>query len=238
MSSFKSVINCGLASEWSVFGYGYKVGDQDDGVNLHYPDGFGDYLTAYYPDRDTPLNDVGANLGTGTPFAYVAPRDERGNPVDSYLYAWMLKSSDKDSGSSGFALLNDTTAPEYIAAGRDSGKTVTLPDDAGNYADTTVEAIFSIEYLASDNMGDINLDGIPDAYVNKYGFGLVDTESGASNGTDLTNLNSKEQNNTDDDYLPAGASSIYGTLIPSLPDTWATAGRPLSASRGMGTCAS
>ena len=23
-------------------------------------------------------------------------------------------------------------------------------------------------------MGDINLDGIPDAYVNKYGFGLVD----------------------------------------------------------------
>ena len=231
-SSFKSVINCGLASEWSVFGYGYKVGDQDDGVNLHYPDGFGDYLTAYYPDRDTPLNDVGANLGTGTPFAYVAPRDERGNPVDSFLYAWMLKSADKDSGSTGFALLNETTAPEYIAAGRDSGKTVTMPtetDDAGNYADTTVEAIFSIEYLASDNMGDINLDGIPDAYVNKYGFGLVDTESGAATGTDLTNLNSKEQNNTDADFLPAGASSVYGTLIPSLPDTWATVGRPFTS---------
>ena len=241
-NSFKSVINCGLASEWSVYGYGYKVGDLDDGASLHYPDGFGGYETAYYPDRDTPLNTSGANLGAGTPFAYIAPLDGRGNPVDSFLYTWMYKAAAQAGGSGGsgggsggatsFTLLNETTAPEYVAVGRDSGKTVTLPsetDDAGNYADTTVEAIFSIEYLASDNMGDINLDGIPDAYVNKYGFGLVDTESGASTGTDLVNLNSKELNNTDGDFLPAGVSSIYGTLIPSLPDTWATVGRPFTA---------
>ena len=231
--SFLSTINCGLATSWSVYGYGYKVGDLDDGATLHEPDGLGGYTLGYYVDRDTPLNGAGANIGTDAPFAYVAQLDDRGNPRDSFLYAWMLKAASKDGGTASFGFLNDMISPEYVAVGSDSGKTVDLPsdvDDKGNYAETTVEAIFSVEYLASDNMGDINLDGIPDAYVNKYGFGIVDPESGQANsGSDLQNLNAKELCNPDADFLPAGVTSVYGSLIPAIPETWSSVGRPFSA---------
>ena len=228
-SWFKSIINCGLATEWTVHGYGYKVGDVDDGAQLHMPDGFGGYTVGYYLDRDTPLNGRGANLGASdSAYAYSASGDRNGNPVDSFLYAWMIKSADADSGSTSFTYLNETTAPEYLLAS-DSGKTATLPteqDDKGNYATTTLEAIFSIEYLASDNMGDINLDGVPDVYVNKYGFGIVDTESGSVSGSDLTKVSGF---NDDEDYLPSGETSVYGTLIPGLSGTWVTTGKPFNA---------
>lgn len=227
--SFSSTINCGLATSWSVYGYGYKVGDLDDGTNLHAPDGFGGYTTGYYADRDTPLNGIGANKGVSPAFAYVAPLDKNGNPVDSFLYAWMLKAASKEGGTSSFGFLNETISPEYVAVGRDSGKTVDLPtevDDKGNYTETTLEAIFSIEYLASDNMGDINLDGIPDVYVSKYGFGQVDTEAGTASGTDVAKLDAF---NDDGDYLPVGETSVYGTLIPGIAETWSVVGSPFKA---------
>ena len=235
---FASTINCGLETKWRVYGYGYKVGDVDDGATLHKPDGFGGYTLGYYLTRDTPLNTYGANLGASdSAYAYVAPLDMRGNPVDSFLYTWMLQASDSGSsgggsGSTSFDYLNGQTAPEYLMV-NDSGKTVSLPteqNDGGGYVETALEAIFSIEYLASDNMGDINGDGIPDAYVNKYGFGIVDPETGmVSSGSDLASLNAADRRNPDEDYLPASKTTVYGTLIPDLPGTWLTEGTPFSS---------
>ena len=243
---FASTINCGTDADWHIFGYGYKVGDIDDGVNLHKPNGFGVHEVGYYADRDTPVSVSGANLGTGTPFTYEAPSDDRGNPRDSFLYTWMVKtetethaSSGTSTGSSssgadswttktGFGLLNGQTAPEYLMV-HDSGKTVNLPtekNDDGSYAWTEAEAIFSIEYLASDNMGDINLDAIPDVYIDKYGFGQADVESGEVSGSDLTKVNAL---NADEDFLPPVGTSAYGMLIPGLAGSWVTAGRPFTA---------
>ena len=236
---FTSTINCGLDTSWRVYGYGYKVGDEDDGATLHMPDGFGGYTLGYYPTRDTPLNARGANRGAGeSAYAYVAPSDMRGNPVDSFLYTWMLKANESrggggsGSGSAAFGYLNNQTAPEYLMV-RDSGKTVSLPteqNEDGGYVTTVLEAIFSVEYLATDNMGDINGDGIPDVYVNKYGFGIVDPETGEiSSGSDLANLNAQDRRNPDEDYLPASRTTVYGTLIPDLPGTWLTEGTPFTS---------
>ena len=48
------------------------------------------------------------------------------------------------------------------------GQVVTLPefdDSATTYETTLLEAIFSLEYLTADNVGDLNQDGIPDVYA-------------------------------------------------------------------------
>ena len=37
--------------------------------------------------------------------------------------------------------------------------------------DCRVGAIFAREYLWSDNLGDINRDGVPDVYIPLYGIG-------------------------------------------------------------------
>ena len=201
VSTWESTINCQLEKSFRVYGYGYKVGDVDDGATLHYPDG----RTGYYTTRDTPINPSGVNLATGeTGYTYVPRKDEFGNSVDSFLYTWLvLSTGDSSGGTVTDAYLNDTTAPEYSEA-NDAGKTVSLPteeDDEGGYALTQLEAVFSIEKYASDNMGDINQDGIPDIYVKKYDFGVYDANSGAVTGDDLTSLASF---NDDEDYLPDG----------------------------------
>ena len=204
VNNWSSTVNCGLEKTFDVFGYGYKVGDIDDGTaaNLHYPDG----RTGYYVSRDTAINTSGNSLGLGeSGYKYNARKDEFGNPVDSFLYTWLVITSSGDAGSTVTdAYLNDTTAPEMSEA-NDSGRLVTLPtdeDEEGGYALTQLEAVFSIEKYASDNMGDINQDGIPDLYAKKYGMGVYDPNSGAVTGDDLLSLLSF---NDDEDYLPDGS---------------------------------
>ena len=204
VSSWISTVNCGLEKTFAVYGYGYKVGDIDDGTaaNLHYPDG----RTGYYPTRDTPINASGGSLGVGeTAYRYDARKDDFGNPVDSFLYTWLVITSSGDSGSTVTDIyLNETTAPEMSEA-NDSGRPVSLPtdeDEEGGYALTQLEAVFSIEKYASDNMGDINQDGIPDLYAKQYGFGVYDPNTGVVTGDDLLSLSAF---NDDEDYLPDGS---------------------------------
>lgn len=204
VSSWISTVNCGLEKTFAVYGYGYKVGDIDDGraANLHYPDG----RTGYYPTRDTPINASGGSLGVGeTAYRYDARKDDFGNPVDSFLYTWLVITSSGDAGSTVTDIyLNETTAPEMSEA-NDSGRPVSLPtdeDEEGGYALTQLEAVFSVEKYASDNMGDINQDGIPDLYAKKYGFGVYDPNTGVVTGDDLLSLSAF---NDDEDYLPDGS---------------------------------
>ena len=163
---------CGLDSEFRVFGKGYRVGDVDDTVG--------------------PTGNAIAAGGTG----YTYPDAE----FDSFFYAWLQLA--KADGSSTLSDSLISVSPEHPEDAY-TGTMVSLPtekDDDGNYAKTILEAIFSREYLASDNMGDINLDGIPDAYVKKYGMGVFDDDGNLS-GNDLQKLASY---NDDNDVLPDG----------------------------------
>ncbi len=56
---------------------------------------------------------------------------------------------------------------------------MTLPSelgDEGAYDETIVEAVFSYEWLWSDNVGDMNQDGIPDIYESYLSARLTGVE--------------------------------------------------------------
>ena len=92
-----------------------------------------------------------------------------------------------------------------------------------------IEAIFAREKFLADNMGDINADGIPDFYYKSFWYGGADvgggSEGGADAADDLTDLSNF---NDDNDFLP-GAGKASSALIPGLPETWATEGKPFTA---------
>ena len=232
VSFWTAYVNCALESRFTVYAYGYKVGDIDDGTaeHLHYPDG----RPGYYVDRDTPISGAGKSIekggAEGNYYHYAPRKDAFGREVDSFLYTWLQVGTEdggKSSGALADTLLNETIAPEMSEV-KDTGRTVMLSaekDQEGNYPITQVEAVFSVEQYWSDNMGDINQDGVPDAYAKKYGFGVFD-ESGKVTGDDLAKLNGY---NEDEDYLPSGDQMTYLAYIPGLPSEWETAGAKFTA---------
>ena len=96
--------------------------------------------------------------------------------------------------------------------------------DNEQYADMIVEAIFSREYRAGDNMGDINQDGIPDRFIVKYGLGVYDTVASAVTGNDLENV---ADFNDDGEYLPATPAATLS--LPTSSNAWTVASMPFSA---------
>ncbi|MBR2941406.1 MAG: hypothetical protein IKC14_08885, partial [Kiritimatiellae bacterium] len=229
VSGFESFFNCGKSTTWTVFGYGYKVGEIDDGVNLK-----------KYADRSTPINASGNAKGaTEAGYTYVPVKDKNGFDTDSFLYTWLQITAAEEGGSLTDVVFGEATSPEYTGL-TDTGTRVGLPNEQnedGSFVDTMLEAIFSREYLATDNMGDINQDGIPDIYVDKYGMGVVDPATGKLSGDDLTSLKGYNEDLAAPDFLPANATAGYGTLIPGLEETWATLGQPFTAAleiRGYG----
>ena len=209
-TDFKHVFNCGLDKAWYLFGYGYKVGDVE-GQSFHYPfttvDG---ELTGYNDNRDILIDDSGKGSDDGG-YAYSnigRNVDAYGKPADSFLYAWVMKSTEEKAASGAYSVLAYKPEAPYA---KDAGTEVALPTeqlDDGSYALTTVEGVFSLEYLWSDNMGDINADGIPDAWFHNLSFteskevvnvatGVAGTEESAVNDTV-----SVAAYNTDEDFLP------------------------------------
>ena len=237
VSYWTSLVNCALESRFTIYAYGYKVGDIDDGTaeHLHYPDG----RPGYYDDRDTPISGAGKSIARGSAegnyYHYVPRKDAFGREVDSFLYTWLQVGTGDEGGSGGGkdggelsdAFLNGTIAPE-LSEVKDTGRTVMLSaekDQEGNYPISQVEAVFSVEQYWSDNLGDINQDGIPDAYAKKYGFGVFD-ESGKVAGDDLLKLTGF---NDDEDYLPSGDQMTYLAYIPGLPAEWEKMGAKFTA---------
>ena len=162
---------------------------------------------------------------------------------DSFVYAWVCNNSQQssDSGSSGgqteTLLLNITDRGETVIALPDGSNQSGGASSSGSGTATTSypmqywEAVFSREFLVTDNAGDINQDGIPDCVVKKFGLGVIDSQSLRVSGDDLTDLSGF---NEDEDFLPASDNAIYGTLIPGLKDDWTV---PFSADleiRGYG----
>ena len=111
----------------------------------------------------------------------------------------------------------------------DSMVSVTLDayeEDKAAYEVRNIEAIFAKEKFASDNMGDINADGIPDLYYKTFWYGATAGGEGATDtADDLANLS---QFNDDNDFLP-GMGQATSSLIPGLPESWVSEGSPFTA---------
>lgn len=218
-SDFNLIWNCGRGATARVYGWGYKVGDVDDGTL--------NQISAAY-DRDVPLTANGANDTAGnTALAsyYEYGDDER----DSYLYAWLLNTVGESGGMTS-ALLG-SLAPERAEAASAAAGIVPLPTEAlgddgeDGFAETYAEAIFSKEFRPLDNCGDINQDGIPDRSVAAYGLGVYDVDAGTLTGNDLADVSAY---NDDDDWLPA-TSTAGLAIIPNASNSWPTVGQPFNA---------
>ena len=207
----------------SVFARGYKMGEEDNG--------------ALAPGKDFAIDEAGSAYTGGTYYKY-----EDIDGKDSYFYCWILNTSGGETGYTGVHL-NGTVLPEIGPASLGQQE-VTLPeydDSAETYESTVLEAIFSVEFLPSDNLGDINQDGIPDVYAAStewkggtlYAVAGFDLDDEASPG-DIQNFRtfnddvvSTKSGMELGDFLPS-TSSAGSSLIPNVVN-WATAGGAFTA---------
>ncbi len=214
-SSFRLKWNCSRASSINAWAWGYKTADPVDDGDL---DG-----TARY-QHDIPLDPRGNNITAGN-VALASYYNYSDAAKDSYLYVWLLHTVGENGGVT--SQIHGSISPEMAEASA-APSNVPLPtepvdEEDGSFAETYVEAIFSREYLASDNCGDINADGIPDRMVVRYGFGIFNTEEDEQSGNDLQDIASF---NEDADYLP---SRSFEGGMPSSADGWTTLGVPFDA---------
>ena len=209
VEGFEAVYNCGLDKVWTLYAYGYKVGDVSGAVTTE-------------PTRENRI-DANGDLNDAGGYAYAD------DAKDSFLYTW-IEIVAGESGGFTDRYLNDAISPEKSWE-KSVGNDIQLPKDAdedGTYGVTIAEAVFSKEYLWSDNMGDINQDGLPDLIVSKYAkLGIV--ENGKVVGDDLARITDANVGNVDEDFLPTTEQSRFATLIPGLKETWVQAGKPFSA---------
>ena len=161
---------------------------------------------------------------------------------DSFVYGWACNNTESESSSG-----EGGSAPTFVFnAGKIGNVPIPMPKyekEAKSYPEQSWEAIFSREYLKSDNCGDINLDGIPDIVLGRLGLGIIDpntqklmSDSGqggtsASKG-DLTPVDTYnlDENTTPrgyagekevGDFLPSATiMTAYTDLIPGLIDNW------------------
>ncbi len=190
--------------------------------------GYAGTNTFYYDDgslstRDMALDGSG-NSVVGTPVKANCYKIE--SPYDNFFYRWAFVGASEGGGASTvtYGPLQPTSKPTV-----DISETLTLDpyeENKESYAKSKAEAIFAQEYLVSDNMGDINADGIPDLYLKRYGLGVVSIETGDATGDDLKKVSGY---NDDADYLPTTEVSSFGSLIPGLPESWTSLGSPFTA---------
>lgn len=156
------------------------------------------------------------------PYKY-ADDDKNGKAgFDSFFYAWVCNNSATYDG------LNPTTD---IMIGPALTRAFSIPlqgyeDDKKAYDTQYWEAVFSREWLKSDNCGDINGDGIPDTYVAQYGMGVLNKADLSLAGDDIEDISSY---NEDADYFPSTDTAGDASFIPGLSNTWVTAGTPFEA---------
>lgn len=190
---FRLKWNCGNRTYAEVYAFGYKVANPVDDGNLD-------------NKKDTALTPDGSYKSDAVdfykyPLASLAKYNER---VDSFFYCWLIHTMDKD-GKVSSSILGDTFSPEGIQPGKVATGRVPLPTEEtkdGNYINTEVEAIFAKEYLPEDNLGDINLDGIPDVFAHKE-WAAGNMIKLASGGEEVNNnLINLAKFNGDGDSLP------------------------------------
>jgi len=165
--------NYGNSKEASIYAYGYKVAANLDDGTL---DNGNDIALDKHGDGTYDVNRWGnANIHTNTDcYAYYmvltnynARNEMTVGSYDSYFYAWILHETQDETAALTDVMVGNQPAPERPGQ-VGSPYTFKLPskvEDDGSYKRTHVTGIFSLEYLPSDNLGDINRDGIPDWFA-------------------------------------------------------------------------
>ncbi len=190
VSGFKYAWNCGNAQSATIVAEGYKTNEVDN-----------------------VLNKSGNQWVSGEKYQYT-------EVYDSYLYTWLVHTGE-DSGSYASAHAGGLS-PEYTEEVTVPAITIKLPKEAsedGVFEDVYYEAVFSKEFRPSDNAGDINQDGIPDRTVLKYGFGVVDSDSGSVSGNDVGSGSNLASFNDDEDFMPKYTSAGNPT-VPNVSSEW------------------
>jgi len=207
----------------NAYARGYKVGDVDNGSLL--------------PATDVPIDADGNHYISGSYSTYYTSTESNG--LDSYFYCWILNKAEEGSSTYTGELLNFLPAVEVkgktTANGQQLVKLPKYDKEEESYDKTVLEAIFSKEYLTSDNVGDINQDGIPDIFAVGYTYSggkLYEFANGASEGGNAdgsaTDIKPTLVDfNADNDYLPADSVTSGNILITS--DGWKTVGEPFTA---------
>lgn len=149
---------------------------------------------------------------------------------DNFFYIWAQIGG--EDGASGVTYFNaqPTSLPSEVAKHTFTLDNEKEKDSETSYGTVEAEAIFAKELYPSDNMGDINADGIPDLYMlfswQNGMLGGVFGADGSLTGNDLAKTSGL---NPDEDVIPAMDTSKYGTIMPDLAETWVTFGAPFDA---------
>ena len=151
---------------------------------------------------------------------------------DNFFYIWAQIGGEDGAGGVTYFNAQPTSQPGEVAKHKFTLDNEKAKDSETSYGTVEAEAIFSKEKYPSDNMGDINADGIPDLYMlfawqNGMLGGIFDENGAFANG--VSDLKKIDGLNDDDDVLPAMDTSKYGTFIPDLQATWVTLGSPFDA---------
>ena len=208
-----------------AYAYGYKADDSfDDGTLKPSPDKgideYGDWQKGQvFGDGD----------GESKYYNYTRQHPWGKPGYDSFLYAWACNNSASTSTTGGDS---QTSASLFVSPAAGGTLPIPLPDaDDDNSKSLPMqywEAVFSREFLKSDNCGDINSDGIPDVVVKRYGMGIFDAKGeiiktdGEGDLTDVKGFNDDVDKHgaASPDFLPSTAISAYGSLIPGIAGTW------------------
>ena len=173
----------------------YAVSASESGLNM----------TARGYQTADPLNDTidafGNTRGTADSFSYTNNVGVGMMGYDSFFYAWTCNNS---KPSDGIELASDL----LIAPGLAGEYEIPLQPydkEKTTYDNQYWEAIFSREWRKTDNLGDINADGVPDIFVALYDFGVINrTTSTVLDGDDIAPLNDY---NEDGDFYGASTNA-------------------------------
>ena len=137
---------------------------------------------------------------------------------DSFFYRWFLKKAGggEKEGEWTAVTPDPQVSKEGTARIKQTPLDLPLEQKDNVFADVSAYALFSREWLLSDNLGDINLDGVPDILVMQ----LKLTGGDFNEGKDLDDVNYSEDGKTPrcEDYLPLTEMIRYSKLIPSLTE--------------------
>ena len=205
------------ALSMQLFAHGYRVGDQDNGALTPGTDYGVDSTGSYDKNRDQAF----ANWYKYWDATY-----------DSFFYCWIVNAGGENGAFEGAHL--GAIKPEMGVS--DTGEQTLALDEydpeAEAYTARFVEAIFAREWRTTDNVGDINQDGVPDVFAAQVDWqnGRLFEFAGFSveDGGDLKRLDAAETQNMDADFLP-GPTSTGDTLIPNVQANWAVRGGPFTA---------
>ena len=202
--SFMMTWNCGKSAEATARAFGYKYSGDESAPMLDNGTLDGGY--------DVGIGADGSRAGTATPAAWYPYKPNGG--LDSFLYLWVDVTPDESGnpvdtpiGNFMIEVPGKTHPPRPIAL-------PTEQTEDGAYRTKHVEAIFSREFAAEDNLGDINQDGIPDYLALSWRWRegrFVETLFGDAFENHWRAL---DDANTDNDFLPGvWQESRYGHAL-------------------------